>query len=201
MTKDELIKKYNPANAGNLTEQDLDYMRNGLTDDELDALATAYPNDAHGKPYLLLFDNTLDLNKQIYPPSTWQNLRNVRKYSNQLKLRPYTFRSLFVARQKAPALRTAPRPVPGQVVDLSATDAAKLLREATGNKAATGQLAGKDKPAAVKNPPPAAKSAQVVDLAKGGKGAKAPAKGTPKAPAAGAPADQQEQEFGEGNEA
>jgi hypothetical protein len=45
LSKDELIQKFNPDNAANVTEADLEIMRT-LSNDELKILAEAYPNQA-----------------------------------------------------------------------------------------------------------------------------------------------------------
>lgn len=197
MTNDELIQKFNPANAANLTQEDIALMRT-LSDDQIGVLAKAYPNDPMGRPYLLLYDTTLGEKKQIYQPSTWQNLNNVRRYSNQKKFMPFTFRSLFIVPKKAPSLRVPSRPVPGQVVDLSARDAAALLRQ-TGNQTAATAVAktGPQKPAAKINPPGAGK-AQVVDVSKGGKTGKGKTASQKPAAAAGNQApDEEMQSFDE----
>lgn len=184
MTKQELIAKFNPANAQNLTEDDILAMR-ALTNEDLKVLAEAYPNAAQRKPYLVLHDANLPAAKQLRNLSTWKNLYNVRAMSNQKNLSAYTFRELWEAErvrrnprkmaQKAPQ---AARPVQ---VDLSADEAAALLRGAMkkvdGDKAPPPPppLPGAPKPPAVNK---GAKGAVVKDL--GGK----TAKGTTK-PAAG----------------
>jgi hypothetical protein len=140
MTNDELISKYNPANAANLTAEDLEGMR-ALTDDQLGVLAKAFPNEPSRKPYLLLYDNRVKPEKQIWPPSTWQNLYNVRKFANQKNLLPYTFRSLHneaklpatvrAARQQTGATSTSAKKV---VVDLTAQQAKAELEKHLGGK-------------------------------------------------------------------
>src|SRR5688572_7240405 len=90
MTNEELIAKFNPANAATLTAEDLLIMRN-LTDEQIAVLAEAYPNQPMRRAYLRLYDSRVAENKQIFPTSTWQNLRNARKFSNLKYLQPYDF--------------------------------------------------------------------------------------------------------------
>lgn len=147
MTNDELIAKFNPRNVAGLkalTQDDLAYMFK-LTDDQINVLADAYPNDAAGgRAYLLLWDDKVADNKQLFAPSTWQNLRNVRKYSNQKNLRPYSFMAIQQGTKAAPGQGKPGKPLPRkqQLVDVSATDAAKELKEAISNrtKTATGGI-------------------------------------------------------------
>lgn len=202
MTIEEVIQKFNPANAGNLTDDDIAAMRL-LSDDQISALAKAYPNDPHGKPYLLLFDTALADKKQVYQPSTWQNLNNLRKYSNLKKFMPYTFRSLFIVAKKAPALRSIGKPNTGQVVDLSAKAAADLLRNVTGAGTATKTAApatakATTKPAAKMNPVKPA--VQTVDVSQKGKASgKTSAAAAAKAAAASkavGPEDEELHDFG-----
>lgn len=134
MQNADLVARFNPANAKNLTPQDLNDMRN-LTDAELDQLAEAYPNKPAGKAYLRLYDTSVAENKQLYPLSTWQNLRNVRKFSNMKNLKPFDF---FDRNAKPEVAATATRPgkAPAvkKVVDLSAQEAAAELAQATATK-------------------------------------------------------------------
>lgn len=105
MDDNQLVELFNPANAKNLTPQDLQAMQE-LTDEQLAVLAKHYPNTAHMRSYLVLYDKNVAENKQIYPPSTWQNLHNVRRFANRKSLVPYTFTSLFMKRPKAEVTRT-----------------------------------------------------------------------------------------------
>lgn len=77
MAKD-IIKLYDPANAGNLTPDEITAMQN-LSKAELDQLAAAYPNKTLGGSYLVLFNKSIPANKQLYPLTTWQNLANLRR--------------------------------------------------------------------------------------------------------------------------
>jgi hypothetical protein len=137
MTKEQIIAKYNPVNAHNLTESDLSEMRN-LTDEQIKTLAEAYPNNANRKPYLILYDTKLAENKQLYNLSTWQNLYNVRKFSNMRNLQPFTFKELFqvsrpsrsatVSKRAGSTLAKVPTSA-RKVVDLSAGEAAAELKQ------------------------------------------------------------------------
>jgi hypothetical protein len=127
MTKEQLILKYNPANAVNLKAEDYLEMR-ALTDDQISVLAEAYPNQPSRKSYLRLYDTTLQPHKQLYQLSTWQNLRNVRKYSAKKNLIAYDFYQVG-AKAAAKAVKPptgAPKKV---VVDMTAQEAADELRK------------------------------------------------------------------------
>jgi hypothetical protein len=155
MTNEQLIATFNPANAGNLSAADLEILKN-LSDEQIGVLAQAYPNTPTRKPYLRLYDTKLAENKQLFQLSTWQNLRNVRKFSNMKNLKPYDFilpgNKLQTAKSsgKTGAAKTAgsPRKV---VVDLTAKEAADLLKQdlQAGDKKQPGAKAEK-KPAATK---------------------------------------------------
>lgn len=145
MTKDELVAKFDPANANNLSESDLEQMR-ALTDDEIDHLAKAYPNQAQRKAYLITYDKNLDAKKQLYHLSTWQNLRNVRKFANRKNLIPWTFRSLFMGQGRPQTSTPQGRntaPARKETIDLSAEAAAKELTEAIGKRPVTSDTAKK----------------------------------------------------------
>lgn len=135
MTDQELIAKYNPANAYNVTEADIVAMRE-LTNEQLDVLAKAYPNKPGQRPYLVLNDANLAANKQLRNLSTWQNLRNVRKFAARKNLSAWTFRELHqatraVPRQALPPSRNvASNLKPGRTVDLGAAEAAAMLKKA-----------------------------------------------------------------------
>lgn len=136
MTNEHLIAKFNPANVANLTAQDLLEMR-ALTDQQIDTLAKAYPNQPSRRAYLRLYDTTKPESKQIFNLSTWQNLRNVRKYSNMKNLVPYDFVATpgqFATQAREQISRvsgkasTSPKKV---VVDLTAQEAAAELKANT----------------------------------------------------------------------
>lgn len=153
MTTQELIHTFNPANAKNLTEADIEVLRN-LTDEQLLVLAEAYPNTANRRPYLVLFDKNLPENKQVYQQSTFRNLYNVRKLANQRHITAYSFKDLVFPLKRAEApvrsIATATKKGAEQKkrvsMDLSPADAAAELKQATaedgkkesGNKKAAG---------------------------------------------------------------
>lgn len=90
---DNFIDKYNPANVRNLTESDIEAM-SSLTIEEINALATSYPNSATHNGYLVLFDKNKELKDQTYQISTWQNLASLFKL-NVKNFIPYSFYSLL----------------------------------------------------------------------------------------------------------
>src|SRR5688572_936393 len=131
MDKQQLIAKFNPANAANLTAADMETMR-GLSDYDIAILAEAYPNQPTRRSYLRLYNTALAENKQLYPLSTWQNLRNARKFSNMKNLVPFDFITspASVSKKKTGAGTLAGKTTPVTkkvVVDLSAKEAAAEL--------------------------------------------------------------------------
>lgn len=133
ITNEQLIEKFNPATAGQLSAEDLDILHN-LTDEQLDILAKEYPNQANRKSYLRLYDRSVPAEKQLYQLSTWQNLRNVRKFSNRKSLIPWDFLTTATRFNQQPqrpvsasqrAAASSPRKV---VVDLTAQEAANELK-------------------------------------------------------------------------
>lgn len=139
MTNEQLIEKFNPTKGANLTAEDLETLRS-LTDAQIDVLADAYPNQPTRRSYLRLYNKSLAENKQLFQLSTWQNLRNVRKYSNQKNLIPWDFLVMsgknIQASKPAATNKQSPKKV---VVDLSAKEAAaelsKNLVDKSGNAA------------------------------------------------------------------
>lgn len=117
----ELLDKYNPANAKNLTQEDLAAMKN-FTKDEVKELAEAYPNSNIMKPYLVLRDTSKADNKQIWPLSTWKNFFELLKVGQKTWV-VETFRSLH--QPKRSGLKTAP------VQDLTKDQAKAELKSAT----------------------------------------------------------------------
>ncbi len=191
MTNEELIAKYGPSNARNLSEEDLAEMRN-LTTDQIEALAKAHPNGARHRAYLVLYDLNVAPEKQMHNLSTWQNLFNVRKYSNMKNLVPYTFRELFskpsVSRgtpvaNRSGGLKTV---TARKVIDLSAGEAAKELQANTAAAGKTVTARKTDKPAATEGtkiaPPEALNDIKGQQAAK--TASKVPTKAATKAPAA-----------------
>lgn len=150
MTDEQLIAKFNPANGSNLSAEDLELLHN-LTDKQIDVLADAYPNTPNRRAYLRIYDKNLPANKQLYQLSTWQNIRNVRKFSAKKNLIPWDF---FTTAQNLTAQLRAQKPTAKAgavspkkvVVDLTAKEAADELKNATG-KPAAGKADEKKSPA------------------------------------------------------
>lgn len=191
MTNEQLIEKFNPLNAANVSAEELEIMHN-LTDEQIDVLANAYPNQPQRRAYIRLYDKNVPANKQVFNLSTWQNLRNLRKFNNRKNLIAWDFFSVAGANRHPVKATTpiagkqSPRKV---VVDLSAKEAAAELAANVNKTGADGKPEEK-KPAA-----------KVVKAATGnGKGADKSAS-TAAAPnvdnpgatpsAAGTPADQE----------
>lgn len=130
MTNEQLILKYNPANAATFKPEDFQEMR-ALSDDQIQILAEAFPNQPSRKSYLRLYDTTLDPHKQLYQLSTWQNLRNVRKFSNKKNLVAYDFYQVGAKAAAVATTRNAKVPVQPKkvVVDMTAQEAADELRK------------------------------------------------------------------------
>jgi hypothetical protein len=156
MTNEQLIEKFNPLNGANLSAEDLETLH-GLTDQQIDVLANAYPNQPNRRAYLRLYDKNVAANKQVYNLSTWQNLRNLRKFNNKKNLVPWDFFTVAGAARQ-PVKATAP--VPGAkspkkiVVDMSAKEAAAELAKNVDNGAKTVNLGDQKK---ATKPAPAAK--------------------------------------------
>jgi hypothetical protein len=190
MTNEQLIEKFNPANGANITPEDLETLHS-LTDEQIDVLAKAFPNTPTRRAYLRLYDKNMTLEKQLYQLSTWQNLRNNRKFSSKKNLIAWDFfttgtrvnATAHASAKNVKASATSPRKV---VVDLTATEAAaelqKSVKAAPAKKTTTAPITAA-KPAKAKTT--AAKTT-----------APAPTKVTAPAAETGAtPADQQ---FGDG---
>lgn len=169
MTNEQLIAKFNPANGANMTAEDLELLR-ALTDEQIDVLANAYPNTPTRRSYLRLYDKNLAPDKQLYQMSTWQNLRNVRKFSNRKSLIAYDFFTTTAkftqqvrAQQKAGNKTAAPQKV---VVDMSAKEAAEELKNLVDKKGPAEKKTAEPKtpkaPAANKNT--AGKAQKAADL-------------------------------------
>lgn len=159
MTNEQLIQKFNPLNAPNLNAEDLETMHN-LTDDQIDVLANAYPNQPQRRSYIRYYDKNVPLAKQVYNLGTWQNLRNLRKFNNMKNLIPWDFFSpAGVARQ--PIKATAPAPGAKSpkkvVVDMSAKEAADELTKNVDKPAKVVPLANEKKEAKTPKPATAAK--------------------------------------------
>lgn len=136
MTNEQLITKFDPKNGANLTAEDLETLRS-LSDAQIDVLADAYPNQPTRRSYLRLYDTKVPENKQLFQLSTWQNLRNVRKFSNMRNLVPYDFNNTQARVVKMPIAAGAKTSSPKkQVVDLTAQEAADELKNIVAKKAA-----------------------------------------------------------------
>ncbi len=98
-----IVALYNPANAKNLSESEIEAMKN-FTREDITTLAQAYPNTATGGTYLVLYDKTKKDREQLYPKSTWKNLLELLKVG-QIQFIPWTFASLFS--KKRPGLKVA----------------------------------------------------------------------------------------------
>lgn len=85
----DIIEIYNPANASKLTEEQVQAMKD-LTDEEITALAEAYPNQPTGNAYLRYYDKNEKESLQRYPLGTWKNLANLRKLGKK-ELLPFGF--------------------------------------------------------------------------------------------------------------
>lgn len=140
MNNDELVKIFNPANAGTLSQEDLAIFRD-LSDEQIGILAKAYPNSPSRRPYLILYDKNVKPEKQLFSLSTFQNLYNVRKFSNLKNFVPYDFKSaVFPVKTRTVANvsrvgNKAAAVAPGKkiLVDLSANEAANELKSAIGD--------------------------------------------------------------------
>lgn len=126
MTTEQLTLKFNPANASQISAADLEEMRK-LTDEQINILAEAFPNLPSRRSYLRLYDTNLKPHQQLYQLSTWQNLRNVRKFSNKKNLVAYDF--FQVGRPVKQPVKTEKTQAKKVVVDLTAQEAADELRK------------------------------------------------------------------------
>lgn len=129
MTRDEIIARFAPTADPNFSPEELEVLHK-LNDEEINALAEAYPNQPTRKSYVRLFDTNVKADKQIFQPTTWQNLRNLRKFSNQKHLIPWDFVTTVQARRIAARPVNTPKAQPKRVVvDMSAQEAAEELRK------------------------------------------------------------------------
>lgn len=127
MTDQQILTRFNPQNREPLTPEELEVFRN-LTDDQINQLAKEYPNQPSARSYLILYDDHVPANKQMLQLSTWQNLRNIRKFSNKKNFRPWEFKGIATPRELRQTVQ--PRDNKKVVVDMSAQEAAQQLREA-----------------------------------------------------------------------
>lgn len=125
--KKEFVDLYNPRNAAELTQEELDAMK-GFTKEQLQELARKYPNTGTGKPYLLLYNTKLPVEKQTYAPSTYQNLLGLWKQG----LKNFVIFTFASRRQKGQFAKATVAPVQ----DLTNDEARAELKSA-GVKAPT----------------------------------------------------------------
>ena len=112
----DIIKIYNPANAGTLTQEQTEGLQK-LTSAEIKILAQAYPNATMQTAYLLIIDSTKPVEKQLPALSSWENLWNLRERNGQRNYVAYAFRNGYKPATIFPFKKTgAKRP---EVIDLS----------------------------------------------------------------------------------
>lgn len=109
----ELVELFNPANAKNLTVEQVAMMET-LTKAEIQALAEAYPNKPTQPAYLILKDTSKKDNQQLYNRSTWKNLWANRKLG-QKHLVAISFVAIFDEKKQAPKVAAAQDLSPDQV--------------------------------------------------------------------------------------
>lgn len=110
----DIIKTFNPANH-QITPEEISAMRE-LTDEQIEQLSKAYPNQPSGNAYLVYYMKHEKENEQRYPLGTWANLHALRKLGRNDVL-PFHFHKLFFAQKSTKA-----EPVKQRVVDLSPDD-------------------------------------------------------------------------------
>jgi hypothetical protein len=101
----EQLGRYSPANAKNLTAEEITAMQS-FTKDDLKELAAAYPNNAHGTAYLILYDKSKKPKEQLFSLSTWKNLFELVKMGNT-NYYAVSFKQIFNKKEQH-ALTTAP---------------------------------------------------------------------------------------------
>lgn len=143
MTNEQLVEKFNPANGANLSAEDLAIMKN-LTDEQIGILAKAYPNTPGRRSYIRLYDTAIKPEKQIFQLSTWQNLNNLRKFSNKKNLVPYDY-------QTPGAKVNQPKPMTGRAARLNAAAPKRVLVDLTAQEAANELTASIQKQKAAKS--------------------------------------------------
>lgn len=111
----DLVKIYNPANAGSLSPEQLQGLQE-LTSSEIRELATAYPNATMQRAYLLIIDKTKPIHKQLPALSSFENLYNLRERNGLRNYVPYAFRSNYKPAQINPRSKKV------EIVDLSDTE-------------------------------------------------------------------------------
>lgn len=126
MTDAQLIEKFNPANGANISPEDQETMKS-LTDDQIAILAKAFPNQPTRRSYILLWDKDMKPEKQLKQRSTWQNLHNLRKFSNKKNLVAFEFVSNTTRVNNLKVTKGVSAPPKRVVVDMTAQEAAAEL--------------------------------------------------------------------------
>lgn len=111
----DLVKIYNPANAGTLSKEQLDGLQQ-LSSSDIRELATAYPNASMQRPYLLIIDKTKPVHKQLPALSSFENLYNLRERNGLRQYVPFAFRANYRPAQINPKSKKV------EIVDLSDTE-------------------------------------------------------------------------------
>lgn len=111
----DIISTYNPGNT-NITDEEVAQMRN-LTDEQIEQLAKAYPNQPTGNAYLEYWIEGEKENEQRFPLGTWANLHNLRKLGRK-DISAFRFRRSFQPKKNYPV----PLKTPQRIVDLSKQD-------------------------------------------------------------------------------
>ncbi len=111
----EQIERYNPANAKNLTPEELAVLP-GLDNDELKQLATRYPAQANGQAYLVLHE--AGAKTQIGKVSTYPALHSLR---TRHLLKQYSIATFGVLQTKTTTSTSSAKPgiTTGKIQDLT----------------------------------------------------------------------------------
>lgn len=104
----QTLQKYDPANAKNLTPEDIAAMKD-FTNDDLLTLAQLFPNKAQGGAYLIIGNTNMKV--QTGNRGTFQNLYNLKVKNGQKQFFAMSYTSLFRVAPKQPAI--------GKLVDLT----------------------------------------------------------------------------------
>lgn len=123
----DLVKLYNPANAGSLTPEQIEGLQK-LNSAEIKELARAYPNAVMQRAFLIIIDSTKPVEKQLPALSTFENLYNLRERNGQKSYVAFAFRGSY-----KPVRITPVRAKKVEVLDLSDVE----LKELPGFKTAT----------------------------------------------------------------
>lgn len=117
----DLVKLYNPANAGSLTQEQVEGLQK-LTSPEIKLLAQAYPNAVMQRAYLLIIDSKKEITKQLPALSSFENLYNLREKNGQRQFVAFAFRSGYKPQIKTQVTKVKKT----EVLDLSNTDLMSL---------------------------------------------------------------------------